>query len=130
MAFSSTYQETRSIKRTSRIAVYYFTAAMILAFLACRIGNPFFKGAEMLAELLSLFDEERAYFQRELAAILGVTHESMMAWITYLEHLGMIRRIENVNCCNGNCNQRESVGVNYHSSIVMLTEWELVRKET
>ncbi|MCP1103206.1 ferrous iron transport protein B [Aequitasia blattaphilus] len=38
MAISSTYQETRSLKWTLKIALYYFCAALILAFLVYHIG--------------------------------------------------------------------------------------------
>ncbi len=42
MALSSTYQETRSLKWTLRIALYYFVAALALSFLAFHIGNLVF----------------------------------------------------------------------------------------
>lgn len=38
MAISSTYQETRSLKWTLRIALYYICASLVLAFLAYHIG--------------------------------------------------------------------------------------------
>ncbi len=42
MAITSTYQETRSLKWTMRILVYYFATSLILAFLVYRIANLFF----------------------------------------------------------------------------------------
>ncbi|MGF7004425.1 Fe2+ transport system protein B [Lachnospiraceae bacterium PFB1-21] len=42
MAISSTYQETRSLKWTLRIALYYFCAALVLAFLVYHIGMLIF----------------------------------------------------------------------------------------
>lgn len=38
MAITSTYQETRSLKWTLRIALYYIAASLVLAFLAYHIG--------------------------------------------------------------------------------------------
>lgn len=42
MAITSTYQETRSLKWTLRILIYYFATSLILAFLVYRIANLFF----------------------------------------------------------------------------------------
>lgn len=42
VALSSTYQETRSLKWTVRIALYYMGTSLILAFLAYRIGMMIF----------------------------------------------------------------------------------------
>lgn len=41
MAITSTYQETRSLKWTLRILIYYFATSLILAFLVYRIANLF-----------------------------------------------------------------------------------------
>jgi ferrous iron transport protein B len=42
VAISSTYQETRSIKWTLRILLYYFVTSILLAFLVFRIAGLFF----------------------------------------------------------------------------------------
>jgi len=42
MAITSTYQETRSLKWTLRILVYYIVTSLILAFLVFHISSLFF----------------------------------------------------------------------------------------
>lgn len=66
----------------------------------------------MLTKLLALLDEGRVYSQQELAETLGVSLETVMAQMEYLERLGMLHRVEIGGCaggckgCSSGCEQR------------------------
>jgi predicted transcriptional regulator len=57
----------------------------------------------MLTKLLALLDESRAYSEQELAKVLGVRTETVLAQIEYLERLGMLQRVSVGGGCAGGC---------------------------
>ena len=55
-----------------------------------------------MRDLLALLSDGRARTEKLLAIELNTTVEDVKRQIEYLEHMGIIRRVD-MSCCNGGC---------------------------
>ena len=75
-----------------------------------------------MEKLLHLLDTGRAFSQRELAAELNISVETLHAQIDFLEHLGVLRRIKHDGECSGGC--KGCASKCHDSGISPPTVWE------